>query len=33
MNRRTLRKAKNAAFLLLSLVATMTGLACLAAIP
>ena len=32
MNRRTLRKAKNAAFLLLSLIATMTGLACLAAI-
>ncbi len=32
MNRRALRKAKNAAFLFLSLVATMTGLACLAAI-
>jgi MFS family permease len=32
MNRRALRKAKNAVFLLLSLVATMTGLACLAAI-
>ena len=32
MNRRALRKFKNAAFLLLSLIATMTGLACLAAI-
>jgi phosphate transport system permease protein len=32
MNRRALRKAKNGAFLLLSLIATMTGLACLAAI-
>jgi phosphate transport system permease protein len=32
MNRRTLRKAKNGVFLLLSLIATMTGLACLAAI-
>jgi len=32
MNRRALRKAKNAVFLFLSLVATMTGLACLAAI-
>ena len=32
MNRRLLRKFKNAAFLSLSLVATMTGLACLAAI-
>ena len=32
MNRRALRKAKNGAFLVLSLIATMTGLACLAAI-
>jgi phosphate transport system permease protein len=32
MNRRALRKFKNGAFLSLSLVATMTGLACLAAI-
>ena len=32
MSRRALRKAKNAAFLVLSLIATMTGLACLAAI-
>jgi phosphate transport system permease protein len=32
MNRRALRKAKNGAFLFLSLIATMTGLACLAAI-
>jgi phosphate transport system permease protein len=32
MNRRALRKAKNVAFLVLSLIATMTGLACLAAI-
>jgi phosphate transport system permease protein len=32
MSRRTLRKAKNAVFLSLSLIATMTGLACLAAI-
>jgi phosphate transport system permease protein len=32
MNRRALRKAKNATFLFLSLIATMTGLACLAAI-
>ncbi|MDP9013911.1 MAG: phosphate ABC transporter permease PstA [Pseudomonadota bacterium] len=32
MNRRALRKAKNGIFLSLSLVATLTGLACLAAI-
>ena len=32
MNRRLLRKIKNGAFLLLSLIATLTGLACLAAI-
>ena len=32
MSRRGLRKAKNGAFLVLSLIATMTGLACLAAI-
>jgi phosphate transport system permease protein len=32
MNRRAFRKGKNGAFLALSLVATMTGLACLAAI-
>ena len=32
MNRRALRKAKNGVFLMLSLIATMTGLACLAAI-
>jgi phosphate transport system permease protein len=32
MSRRTLRKVKNGAFLVLSLIATMTGLACLAAI-
>ncbi len=32
MNRRALRKAKNGIFLVLSLVATMIGLACLAAI-
>ena len=32
MNRRAFRKAKNAAFLALSLVATLIGLACLAAI-
>ena len=32
MNRRALRKAKNGLFLALSLAATMTGLACLAAI-
>ena len=32
MNRRLLRKIKNAVFLLLSLIATMVGLACLAAI-
>ena len=32
MNRRALRKVKNGAFLALSLVATLTGLACLAAI-
>jgi phosphate transport system permease protein len=32
MNRRTLRKAKNVAFLVLSLLATLTGLVCLGAI-
>src|SRR5277367_2412822 len=32
MNRRTFRKIKNGAFLALSLAATLTGLACLAAI-
>ena len=32
MNRRLLRKVKNGAFLTLSLIATLTGLACLAAI-
>ena len=32
MNRRALRKAKNGAFLALSLIATLAGLACLAAI-
>jgi phosphate transport system permease protein len=32
MSRRTLRKFKNSAFLTLSLIATLTGLACLAAI-
>ena len=32
MNRRALRKAKNVVFLVLSLIATMTGLACLGAI-
>jgi phosphate transport system permease protein len=32
VNRRTLRKAKNSAFLALSLIATLAGLACLAAI-
>jgi phosphate transport system permease protein len=32
MNRRAIRKFKNGAFLLLSIIATMTGLACLAAI-
>ncbi len=32
MNRRMLRKIKNGAFLALSLIATLTGLACLAAI-
>ena len=32
MNRRMLRKLKNGAFLTLSLLATLTGLACLAAL-
>jgi len=32
MNRRALRKARNGAFLALSLIATLAGLACLAAI-
>jgi phosphate transport system permease protein len=32
MNRRSIRKFKNGAFLVLSLIATLTGLACLAAI-
>ena len=32
MNRRTLRRIKNSAFLALSMIATLAGLACLAAI-